>query len=201
MSPVNGQTSMFMDGYHDWWNERWKVSWGCDGEQTHGAPKLLYDEIVKAIIGSHDVESVVDLGCGAMNQWHSAVGESFTGVDISENAIAHAQQKYPASKFIAGDITNPETWEKIPEADLFTCSEVLNHIEPEHYGPLVARIFHAAQKAVILRMWQREDLDGAGGYHWSNPIPDPEGWVVTDIFHCPNSTVGAMIYVYVRSDT
>ncbi|HUT60222.1 MAG TPA: class I SAM-dependent methyltransferase [Phycisphaerae bacterium] len=201
----NGDVSVFKEGYADWWDARWENRLGGDGEQTYGTAKALYDDIVGAVIREMEIDSMVDLGCGACNQWKSnelpMPGKQFIGVDVSEKAIAHARWKNQEAAFIVGDVTDAKTWEEIPKVGLITSSEVLNHIEPEHYGPLVARIFRTAQEAVILRMWQREDLHGAGGYHWSNTVPDPEGWALTETFHSPNSTVGATIYVYRRTDS
>jgi len=199
--PSVAEESIFVDGYKDWWEGRWMVSQGGDGEQTYGQPADLYWGIVDTLVAERRIRTILDVGCGACNQWRTnslpVPDRDFTGIEISARAIVHAERKHRDASFICGDITQADLWEAAPSADLVVCTEVLNHIEPEHYKPLVARIFCTAEKAVILRMWQKESLHGAGGYHWDNPVPEVDGWDMEE-YAAPNSSANARIYVYVR---
>jgi SAM-dependent methyltransferase len=100
--------------------------WWFDGRR-----RILLD-VVAALLGGSGSESlVVDVGCGtganaaALNRCFRCVG-----IDLSEEAIRSARQRFPDVHFILGTV--PDALGRYAaEADLFVLADVLEHIEDD----------------------------------------------------------------------
>jgi SAM-dependent methyltransferase len=72
--------------------------------------------------------SILDVGCGEGVTAEYLLGElgsvSYTGVDASEGAVAHARQHVPGAAFVQGDLLALDR-----PADLVLCLEVVEHID------------------------------------------------------------------------
>ena len=173
-------------GYVDYWNLRWDNPKAGNGSATFGHLGMLYRRLVDGTIKAHDIQDMLDVGCGAGNQWYGTqpVPEArYTGLEISGRAIGYARKKFPGANFRRGDITEPWSWIDLA-ADLVTCTDVLIHIKPEDYPGVVERIFDAARKFAIIRMWTNPKKNGLLGYHWSHEPPvtgDYTGWQIVPL--------------------
>jgi SAM-dependent methyltransferase len=150
-------------------------TWGRDGTGTgtSGTGSTLeitreYRAYVEDFIRKHDVQSVVDAGCGdwgfssAMN-WGDA---SYLGVDIASDVIATVRRKHEKGKirFQVGDIT-----EDLPAADLLISKDVLQHLSNELVQKFIENNLRQGKyKWVILtndRTGPRQNLDTQPGGH------------------------------------
>ncbi len=169
-----------MKSYQSFWDERWKdgVTSG-DGTDTHGPRAKEYLRLVKEAIEATGCKTLLDVACGSCNQWLECPidEEFFQGADISGGALVHAKRKFPKAWFYCVDLTNFAEWPLMPNADLITCSDMLNHLKPEDFKTVMDQIFLKAKKAIIIRMWTDLKLDGAGGNHWSHEAPEPDGFI------------------------
>lgn len=93
---------------------------------------------------SHD-ERVIDLGCGTgqFAKMCFDLGLNYVcGIDFSRTAIEVAIGLNPenADRFRIGCLLNYDNYTQLPDAEIYTCLEVLEHIENDKF------IFHALPK-------------------------------------------------------
>lgn len=94
-------------GAHDLENTGERYLPGADG-----TTEQAYDHISRYRLAERYVEGkeIVDMGCGAGYGSHalSAVAQSVTGVDLSEEAVSYATHRYraPNLRYGTGDVTN-----------------------------------------------------------------------------------------------
>jgi SAM-dependent methyltransferase len=108
--------------------------WATDaaGKGTSGSGSTLeitreYRAYIEDFIKKHEVNSVIDAGCGdwsysSVIDWGDA---SYLGIDIASDVIVPVRKKYETGKvkFQVGDIT-----EELPAADLLISKDVLQHL-------------------------------------------------------------------------
>jgi SAM-dependent methyltransferase len=185
--------------YRPFWDRRWEHPHGGDGQDTTGEAARKYHDIVADVIRNTKSTSILDVGCGALNQWPDACPVEqpfFTGMDISNGALDLARNKWPNASFFQGDITQATDWGWVPCADLVVCTDVLNHIREEHYDDVVNLIFKSARKAVIIRMWTNPEMNLAGNYHWNHEPPLRDGF---KLMEAEKGSRDMMYYVYKKN--
>ncbi|HEX6438599.1 MAG TPA: class I SAM-dependent methyltransferase [Candidatus Binatia bacterium] len=108
--------------------------WATDaaGKGTSGSGSTLeitreYRAYIEDFIKKHEVNSVIDAGCGDWS-YSSAIDwgdASYLGIDIASDVIVPVRKKYETGKvkFQVGDIT-----EELPAADLLISKDVLQHL-------------------------------------------------------------------------
>lgn len=109
--------------------------WGGEGETfssgtgSRGPAAKEYCDFVVRFIRDHQVQSVVDLGCGDFAVGATIVQASdviYMGVDVVPELIAHHRKSVndPRVKFHCADITR----DSLPGADLCLVRQVLQHL-------------------------------------------------------------------------
>ncbi|HKR81580.1 MAG TPA: class I SAM-dependent methyltransferase [Candidatus Saccharimonadales bacterium] len=105
-------------------NHRW-----FNGSGSGSLPENteVYRDFVQDFIDSHDIKSVIDLGCG---DWQSTRfmhwdGIQYFGIDVVPDVIEENRKRYKTDNihFASADITHDE----LPEADLVIIKDVLQH--------------------------------------------------------------------------
>jgi len=98
-------------------------------------PDLLRDHINRYSFAlPHCVNKIVcDLGCGTGCGAFllSMVAKEVVGVDIDEKTIQYAEQRFGGGDNLTYQVLNLET-DDIPEADIYTCFEVFEHLSDPH---------------------------------------------------------------------
>src|ERR1700686_152862 len=106
--------------------------WSATGFNPHGSMDGSLDRALR-----NDVRygiACLDVGCGdgrGLGLWLTSLGATFTGVDISENAVAEARSLGLHVIRVDGLGALPFDDEQF---DLVTCTEVLEHL----FDPLAA---------------------------------------------------------------
>jgi len=175
------ENDQYADGYKDWWDQRWRSDKGGDGTSTYGKLAETYRSKVQQVVSQVKGLTVLDVGCGSLNQWGGSLPvkeENFYGLDVATPAITRSQGRHPKATFICADATQDDIWREVPSVDVVTCTDMLNHLHPGDYDTVLENMLFVAEKAVIIRMWHKKEWDGAGGYHWYHDVPAYSGWSV-----------------------
>ncbi len=146
-----------------YWNERWNKNASPNGYQIGRGNEIL------SLIESLNLTQpeILDYGCGTgwFTEQLSHLGIA-TGIDLSDAAIARAQQQYPHVKFIAGNLY--ETSIDRQRFDVVVSQEVVAHVEDQHdylnhivnvLKPRGYLVISTANKFVVDRWEQESDPD------------------------------------------
>jgi SAM-dependent methyltransferase len=99
-----------------------------------------YARVVKEYIRKHNIKSVVDIGCGDFRVARQFITADvdYTGIDVVPDLIANNQKLYgaPNIRFKNIDVTK----ESIPDADLCTIRQVLQHLSNDHIRAILGKV-------------------------------------------------------------
>lgn len=106
----------------------------CRAEKSHWwfrARRRILMDIVRELVPPNCGNLVVDVGCGTGGNVAALWGEyEAIGLDLSELTIKLAREHSPQAEFLVG--TGPDAIaDRIEDATLFLCTDVLEHIEFE----------------------------------------------------------------------
>lgn len=138
---------MFFPGSKKYWEDRYSAG-GNSGAGSYDKLAHFKAEIVNDFVAKHDVNSVIEFGCGDGNQLKLAEYPSYTGFDVSETAILLCRKKFSSDKnktFRNSRDYNGET------ADLSLSLDVIYHlVEDAIYHEYMRNLFKSARKYVII---------------------------------------------------
>ncbi|MEW6187423.1 MAG: class I SAM-dependent methyltransferase [Thermodesulfobacteriota bacterium] len=105
-------------------NDPWQVK-SSPGERYRF---LETNRLIQEYFGRN--ASLLEIGCGEGHQsiYLGKVCDRLVGLDVSARAVDRARQRFPAGKFIVGDIFTKEL-DSIGPFDLIVASEVLYYME------------------------------------------------------------------------
>lgn len=106
-----------------------KSFWGNgSGEGSSPEATVPYKHFIEDFINKNNISSVVDLGCGdwQFSQFMDFKGAKYLGIDASENIIDINSKKFSNKKVSFMHL--PDSYEKIPKADLLLCKDVMQHL-------------------------------------------------------------------------
>ena len=128
--------------------DRWRPAGSnqCGSDKFYSGPgsgdatASPYIDCVNAFIASHQVRSVVDLGCGDFRVGRRIAqdGISYTGVDIVEPLIQAHQERFASDsiQFRCLDVVS----DPLPEGDLCLVREVLQHLSNKQILAILAKL-------------------------------------------------------------
>ncbi|HYH45389.1 MAG TPA: class I SAM-dependent methyltransferase [Thermoanaerobaculia bacterium] len=139
------------EGVADWIEDYWHANLR---EQVH-RDQLM--DLCAPYLPSRDLD-VLEVGCGTgliyQRLTQSLVpNERYTGVDISEQMLAHARRKFPAGRF------HQASGYELPfadrELDVVLSFEVVGHL-PE-VGPFLRELVRVARQRTVFTVWPAQD--------------------------------------------
>lgn len=138
---------MFFPGSKKYWEDRYSVG-GNSGAGSYNKLALFKAEVVNNFVAEHDVNSVIEFGCGDGNQLKLAEYPYYTGFDVSETAVLLCRKKFSSDenkRFRHLRDYNSET------ADLSLSLDVIYHlVEDFVYHEYMSTLFKSARKYVII---------------------------------------------------
>jgi SAM-dependent methyltransferase len=113
----------------------------CSGGGSRGLISEQYCVFVNKFIRDHQVQSIVDLGCGdfaVARQIVEASGVRYTGIDVVPELIEHNETTVhdPRVSFQCADITT----DALPAADLCLLRQVLQHLSNDEIKRVLANL-------------------------------------------------------------
>ncbi len=110
------------------WGEHTQSDKFNSGSGSDAAQTSEYCELVNDFVEEHQIERVVDLGCGDFRVGRQIARPeiSYVGVDVVPDLINHNQKTFGADaiRFQLGDLTAGE----LPDGDLCLVRQVLQHL-------------------------------------------------------------------------
>jgi SAM-dependent methyltransferase len=146
-SPTDQRTYKTLSG-RDTFRKIYRTkAWGDNGEPFYSGPgsdgpaSEQYCASVIKFIRDHNVQSVVDFGCGDFSVGRRIVeasGVRYTGVDVVPELINHHKSKVhdPRVSFHCADITK----DPLPSGDLCLIRQVLQHLGNRDVAKVLTRL-------------------------------------------------------------
>ena len=130
------------------WNYRYQTDSELGSGVGSRGDNLKYKrKILFKILNKQPKFSVLDVGCGDLEVTKTLKNRSYTGVDISDEAIKTASIKRPDWSFISGDIIEID----LPQSDIVVCFDVLIHqAAKDKYQDILKKIICSARKYLII---------------------------------------------------
>jgi SAM-dependent methyltransferase len=134
-------------GSEPYWEQRY-VSGGDSGPGSYGKFALFKAEILNAFVAEHDVQSVIEFGCGDGNQLELAAYPVYLGLDVSETAIARCRERFSADPTKTFELTRDYDGRR---AELALSLDVIFHlVEDGVFERYMEALFQAATRFVII---------------------------------------------------
>ena len=131
------------------WERHYRVG-GKSGEGSYGRLAEFKADVMKHLLAEHDVESVIELGCGDGNQVGMIDYPRYAGFDVSPAAINRCRDRFSADP-------GKEFHVYVPGAPLGATAEmavsldvVYHLIEDDLYDQYMRDLFAAADKMVVI---------------------------------------------------
>jgi cyclopropane fatty-acyl-phospholipid synthase-like methyltransferase len=180
-------------GSKAYWEERYAKG-DNSGAGSYNRLADFKAEILNGFVQKHDIQNVMEFGCGDGNQLSMAKYPRYTGFDVSETAVNLCKKRFENDTTKIFLPLNEYTDEH--RAELVLSLDVIFHlVEDAVFEEYVNRLFQSSTKFVII---YASDFDGKTIYHVRNRkftkyIKEKiAGWDLTE--HIPNR------YPYSRFD-
>ena len=111
---------------------------------------FVVSEFVRTIndfMESHEITSVVDLGCGDFNVGKRFLVDKYIGVDVCEPLIEYNRKEYSNEHISFVNANGVE--EKLPSADLLIIKEVLQHLTLDEIKSLLSNNFSQYKYIIV----------------------------------------------------
>lgn len=173
--------------------------WGRDrfGEGTSGSGSLPettepYRFFVQQFIDQHQIQSVVDMGCGdwSFSQLMNWENINYMGFDVVKSVIEKNQAKFtqPNIHFYHGDVLTTD----LPPADLLICKDVLHHLCNEDISSFILQLPNF-KYCLITNDVNNNTLSSA------NPNIHTGGFRQLDLTKPPFNLAGIVALIYVSA--
>jgi Methyltransferase domain len=132
-----------------YWNDRYTVG-GNSGSGSYGRLARFKADVINDFVAAHGVETVIEYGCGDGAQLGLAQYPSYTGIDISQHAVALCRQTFrgdDSKSFF--HTSSPQANET--RADLAMSLDVIYHlVEDQTYEAYMSRLVAASKKYLCI---------------------------------------------------
>lgn len=144
----------------NYWESRYKQG-GVSGDGSYGRLAEFKAEILNGIVAQHQIQSILEYGCGDGNQLSLANYPLYTGVDVSPTAIQLCADRFAEDStkhFVL--LENKGDGKKAVElnAELVLSLDVIYHlVEEAVYQAYMESLFDTAQKFVVIYSSNKEE--------------------------------------------
>jgi len=188
-----------------YWESRYAAK-GNSGAGSYGRLAYFKAEVINNFVLKHDIQNIIEFGCGDGNQLSLAQYPKYTGFDVSETAIALCKNRFKDDKTKSFFLLNEYAGEH--KAELALSLDVIYHlVEDSVFEEYINRLFQASTRFVMIYAC---DFDGETSYHvrprkFTNYVKQKiAGWDLVE--HIPNkypenkldpdNTSSADFYIY-----
>ena len=118
-------------------NSYWgKGSGGGSSPEATQPYKIFLEDFIR----QHDIQSVVDLGCGdwQFSQFLDFSDATYIGIDASKYVIANNQKSFSRPGVSFANL--PKNYNALPSADLLVCKDVLMHLSTKEVQDILSAL-------------------------------------------------------------
>jgi hypothetical protein len=137
----------------NYWESRYQ-SGGTSGDGSYNALANYKAEIINGLVKEHQIDSVIDWGCGDGNQLTYFQFKNYLGIDVSSTALKLCRQRFAkeeSKRFILESEYRGQT------AELALSLDVIYHlIEDAVFEQYMQRLFHSAARFVLIYASDKE---------------------------------------------
>lgn len=145
---------------------------GNSGEGSYGKFADFKAEILNQFVNEHQVQSVIEWGCGDGNQLSLAHYPSYIGLDISKMAIQRCITRFEYDRTKSFFYYDPECFQdrtSVFTAELSLSLDVIYHlIEDPIFERYMSSLFDSAQKYVIIYSSDTDTTPYLEAAHYKN---------------------------------
>ena len=145
----------------------WEARYGAGGNSgigSYGHFALFKSEIINAFVKENSVRKVIEFGCGDGNQLSLMEYPDYTGIDVSETAVAICRSRFagdPTKRFALAGSAIPDPG----EYDLALSLDVIFHLtEDAIFDRYMHDLFAASSRFVIIYSSNGDPANGT--YDW-----------------------------------
>lgn len=158
---LNRSSASPFAGSEEYWDERYEAG-GDSGVGSYGKYAEFKADVLNRFVAEHDIESVIEFGCGDGNQLTLARYRRYVGFDVSNRALESCRARFKDDQ--------TKTFERLVDyngerADLALSLDVIYHlVEDEIFDAHMRMVFDAAERYVIVYS-SNIDVDHVGKAH------------------------------------
>jgi len=157
-----GTKSKPFSGSASYWESRY-ASGGNSGVGSYEKFAEFKAEVINKFVADHDVQSVIEFGCGDGNQLKLAAYHSYLGLDVSSTAIQKCRKEF------AGDAT--KRFASVSEyhgekMDLALSMDVIYHlVEDAIFAQYMRTLFESSNRYVVIYSSNQEAKQSPDAVH------------------------------------
>lgn len=171
-------------GSTEYWKNRYQKG-GNSGDGSYDRLAEFKAEVINDFIRKHDIQTVIELGCGDGNQLLLAQYPKYLGFDVSDDAIKTCINKFhndPSKAFLNMSQLSTQ------KADLSMSLDVIYHlVEDEVFDSYMRQLFDCSNQYVIIYSSDRNQQDKLQAPHvkhrkftqWVEQYAS--SWILTDM--------------------
>ena len=137
----------------DYWKRRYDAGL-TSGTGSYGQLATYKAEVLNEFVSRHNIQSVIEFGCGDGNQLELAQYPRYLGLDISPKAIelcAHRFRQDQTKSFLCIDARRTANLAGYISADLTLSLDVVYHLlEDSTYEHYLTDVFTTARRYVVI---------------------------------------------------
>lgn len=171
-------------GSHRYWERRYAQG-GDSGAGSSGVLAAYKASILNAFVQTHNIRSVVELGCGDGQQLRLAEYPAYTGLDIAASAVECCRALFAGDRSKKIVHYNPLQFDPADfQADMAISLEVIFHLTEENLYRLYLQHLFALSRRWVLVFSSDEADDTGGVFPHFRPrqfsVDVPKGWVLRE---------------------
>ncbi len=144
----------------------WESRYSAGGDSGAGSYTIFAEfkaEVINEFVAEHNVQSVIEFGCGDGNQLTLAKYTTYSGYDVSSSAISRCRELFKSDSSKSFGVMDEYDGQK---ADLALSLDVLYHlVEDDVFDSYVRTLFEASDRYVIIYASDSNDNRDYEGTH------------------------------------
>ncbi len=130
-----------------YWDERYRLG-GHSGDGSYGKLAEFKARVINEFVTTHDIQTLIELGCGDGNQLSLAQYPHYIGLDVSPTAVANCRRRFATDESKQFFETSEFSGDA---ADCALSLDVILHlVEDDVFDRYMHQLFGLAEKFVII---------------------------------------------------